>query len=159
MGDAHDQVQGVRAGVNNPRHGLDHEFQPLAAIDESEGANDFPSVSEAADVAAASAVAAEPVFAVTPPPFRRDLERPVDLVEEVARIHGLEHLPETLPLRGEAVGLLTTDQQVRRRIAGTLIGAGLDEVVTYSFVAADAAARWAWPPTTVAARPSRWPTP
>ncbi len=77
---------------------------------------------------------------VTPPPFRRDLERPVDLVEEVGRIHGLENLPETLPLRRDAIGLLTRDQKVRRRIADTLIGAGLDEVVTYSFIAADALA-------------------
>ncbi len=93
-------------------------------------------VESAADVAPAS----EADLAVTPPPFRRDLERPVDFVEEVARIHGLENLPETLPLRGEAIGLLTSDQQVRRRIADTLIGAGLDEVVTYSFVAADTVA-------------------
>jgi phenylalanyl-tRNA synthetase beta chain len=90
--------------------------------------------------ASGEAPVSESVLSVTPPPFRRDLERPVDLVEEVARIHGLENLPETLPLRGEAVGLLTADQQVRRRIADTLTGAGLDEVVAYSFVAADAVA-------------------
>ena len=71
--------------------------------------------------------------------FRRDLERPVDLVEEVGRIHGLENLPETLPLRRDAVGVLTGEQQVRRRIADTLAGAGLDEVVAYSFVAAERA--------------------
>jgi phenylalanyl-tRNA synthetase beta chain len=93
-------------------------------------------VESAADVAPVS----EAELMVTPPPFRRDLERPVDLVEEVARIHGLENLPETLPLRGAAVGLLTADQQVRRRIADTMTGAGLDEVVAYSFVAADALA-------------------
>jgi phenylalanyl-tRNA synthetase beta chain len=75
---------------------------------------------------------------VTPPPFRRDLERSVDLIEEVGRVHGLQNLPETLPLRREASGLLTRDQQVRRRVADTLTGAGLDEVVAYSFVAADA---------------------
>ena len=58
--------------------------------------------------ASGEAAVSESVLSVTPPPFRRDLERPVDLVEEVARIHGLENLPETLPLRGEAVGLLTS---------------------------------------------------
>ena len=45
---------------------------------------------------------AEADLAVTPPPFRRDLERPVDLIEEVGRIHGFANLPETLPLRSEA---------------------------------------------------------
>ncbi|HMK91682.1 MAG TPA: phenylalanine--tRNA ligase subunit beta, partial [Thermoleophilia bacterium] len=84
---------------------------------------------------------AEGEYLVTPPPSRRDLERPVDLVEEVGRIHGLENLPETLPVRRDVVGLLTKQQQVRRVIADTLAGAGLDEVVTYAFVSPDAVAR------------------
>ena len=83
----------------------------------------------------------ETAFLVTPPPFRRDLERPVDLIEEVGRIHGLENLPETLPRRREAVGLLTRDQQVRRAIADSLAGAGLDEVVAYSFIGREAFAK------------------
>ena len=94
----------------------------------------------AVEPAAGTAPGAEADLLVTPPPFRRDLERPVDLVEEVGRIHGLANLPETLPLRGDAIGLLTADQQVRRRLADALTGAGLDEVVTWSFVAAEAAA-------------------
>jgi phenylalanyl-tRNA synthetase beta chain len=83
----------------------------------------------------------ETAFLVTPPPFRRDLERPVDLIEEVGRIHGLENLPETLPRRREAVGLLTREQQVRRAIADSLAGAGLDEVVAYSFIGREALAK------------------
>jgi len=97
------------------------------------------------DPAAGTQPGAEADLIVTPPPFRRDLERPVDLVEEVGRIHGLENLPETLPLRGDAIGLLTGDQQVRRRLADSLTGAGLDEVVAWSFVAPDAAAPLALP--------------
>ena len=84
--------------------------------------------------------AAEADLAVTPPPFRRDLERPVDLVEEVGRIHGLENLPETLPLRSDAIGALTGDQRVRRRLSDALTGAGLDEIVAWSFAAPDALA-------------------
>ncbi len=90
--------------------------------------------------AAGEAPVSESGLIVSPPPFRRDLERPVDLVEEVGRIHGLENLPETLPRR-DVVGLLTKDQQVRRRITDTLTGAGLDEVVVYSFVAPEAIAQ------------------
>jgi phenylalanyl-tRNA synthetase beta chain len=78
---------------------------------------------------------------VTPPPFRRDLERPVDLIEEIGRIHGLQNLPETLPRRREAVGLLTREQQVRRAIADSLCGAGLNEVVAYSFIGREALTR------------------
>ena len=72
---------------------------------------------------------------VVPPTFRRDLERPVDLIEEVGRVHGLAQVPATLPLRREAVGGLSKAQRVRRAVRRTLAGSGLDEVVTYSFIA------------------------
>ena len=39
VGGAHDQVHDVGTGGDDPGHGLDHVFQPLAAIDQSEGAN------------------------------------------------------------------------------------------------------------------------
>lgn len=71
---------------------------------------------------------------VTVPTFRSDLEREIDLVEEVARIHGLDQLPSTLPPRTEGRGGLTEAQKARRHLADVLTGAGLDEVVTYSFV-------------------------
>jgi phenylalanyl-tRNA synthetase beta chain len=72
-------------------------------------------------------------LAVTPPTWRADLEREVDLVEEVGRVHGLENVPETLPLRRDAVGGLTASQRQRRAAARALQSAGLDEVVTYTF--------------------------
>ncbi len=71
---------------------------------------------------------------VTVPTFRPDLEREIDLVEEVARIHGLDQLPSTLPPRTEGRGGLTGAQKARRHVGDVLVGAGLDEVVTYSFV-------------------------
>ena len=90
------------------------------------------------DVQGGEVPADEAGLVVTPPPFRRDLERPVDLVEEIGRIHGLQNLPETLPRRREAVGLLTREQQVRRAVTDSLCGAGLDEVVAYSFIGREA---------------------
>ena len=67
------------------------------------------------------------------PTFRRDLEREIDLIEEVARIHGLDHLPSTLPGRPEGRGGLTPDQARLRRVEDVLQGAGLSQVITYSF--------------------------
>src|SRR4051794_766992 len=53
---------------------------------------------------------------VTVPHFRRnDVYREADLVEEVARIDGLEKLPTTLPKRRGATGRLTAEQRLRRR--------------------------------------------
>jgi phenylalanyl-tRNA synthetase beta chain len=72
---------------------------------------------------------------VTVPPFRRnDITREADLVEEVARLHGVnDQLPATLPRRRGAVGLLTPAQRLRRRAEDVLVGRGLLEVVGWSF--------------------------
>ncbi|MBV9000450.1 MAG: phenylalanine--tRNA ligase subunit beta [Solirubrobacterales bacterium] len=81
-------------------------------------------------------------LAVTVPPFRRDdVTREADLIEEVARIHGLEKLPVTLPSRHEAHAQLTPRQKLRRRAADALIGQGLDEIVGWSFTSPDVADR------------------
>jgi len=77
------------------------------------------------------------VWTVSVPTFRPDLEREVDLIEEVGRLAGYERAPETLPLHRVAGGL-TRPQQVRRAVRRALMGCGLDEVITYSFIAADA---------------------
>lgn len=71
---------------------------------------------------------------VTVPALRRaDVTREVDLIEEVARIDGLEKLPATLPARRGAVGLLTHSQRVRRAAEDALVGRGLNEVIGWSF--------------------------
>jgi phenylalanyl-tRNA synthetase beta chain len=71
---------------------------------------------------------------VTVPPVRReDVTREADLIEEVARIHGLDALPATLPARRGAYGRLSTVQQLRRRAADALVGRGLYEAVGWTF--------------------------
>jgi phenylalanyl-tRNA synthetase beta chain len=71
---------------------------------------------------------------VTVPPFRRnDVQREADLIEEVARIDGLDKLPATLPKRRGAAGRLSTQQRLRRRAADALAGRGMHEIVGWSF--------------------------
>jgi phenylalanyl-tRNA synthetase beta chain len=73
------------------------------------------------------------IWTVEAPTWRGDVTREVDLVEEVGRHQGLNRLPSTIPPAGGAEGLRPA--QVRdRRMRDVLAGAGLDEVVTYSFV-------------------------
>ncbi|HEX2411115.1 MAG TPA: phenylalanine--tRNA ligase subunit beta, partial [Solirubrobacteraceae bacterium] len=72
------------------------------------------------------------------PYFRRDdVTREADLVEEVARLWGLEKLPATLPSRRGAVGVLTPEQRLRRRAEDALTGLGLTEMAGWSFAAPD----------------------
>jgi phenylalanyl-tRNA synthetase beta chain len=67
----------------------------------------------------------------------RDVTREIDLVEEVARIHGLEKIPFTLPLRSAMSGRLSQSQRLRRLVEDVLVGAGFFEAYTLSLVARD----------------------
>jgi phenylalanyl-tRNA synthetase beta chain len=90
---------------------------------------------------------------VTVPAFRRaDVTREADLIEEVARLDGLQKLPATLPATRQAVdtqdgaapagfGRLTPRQRLRRRASDALAGQGLHEIVGWSFVGPELAQR------------------
>jgi len=63
----------------------------------------------------------------------RDVTREIDLVEEVARIDGLENLPATLPPRRGVGGRLTHTQRVRRRAEDALAARGVSQIAGWSF--------------------------
>ena len=68
-----------------------------------------------------------------PPDRHYDVTREADLIEEVARVHGIDqHLPSTLPAVGQAGGL-RRDQRLRRRAEDALRDLGFDEIVGWSF--------------------------
>ncbi len=68
------------------------------------------------------------------PTFRPDLEREIDLIEEVARHHGYNNITRTLPRRAEPGAGLTPVQRDRRLVREALLGAGLDEATTFSLL-------------------------
>jgi phenylalanyl-tRNA synthetase beta chain len=75
---------------------------------------------------------------VTVPTWRAiDVTREIDLVEEVARVHGLEKIPFTLPTRSAMFGRLAPDQRLRRLVEDVLVGAGFSEAYTLSLVSSD----------------------
>lgn len=85
-------------------------------------------------------------LSVTIPTFRVDLEREVDLIEEVARVHGLNNIPASLlpstdPNRG-----LTPLQSLTRDLRSIMTTAGFSEVVNYSFIGRAELDRLALPP-------------
>lgn len=73
-------------------------------------------------------------FVARPPTFRPDLEREIDVVEEVARRIGLDSIPRTLPSAPRAGAGLAPLQRDRRLVVDALVGAGLAEAITISLV-------------------------
>lgn len=71
----------------------------------------------------------------------RDLERPIDLVEEVGRIKGLDAIP-MLEKVGVAVKPPQASERAVREIAGVLVGLGFYEAVTFSFTSPKQAEAW-----------------
>jgi phenylalanyl-tRNA synthetase beta chain len=72
-------------------------------------------------------------LAVVPPTWRGDLVRAADLAEEVARLHGFEHIPAQLPplvVRGGRSPLQRLDLEVRSAV----LALGFDEIITRPFV-------------------------
>jgi phenylalanyl-tRNA synthetase beta chain len=80
------------------------------------------------------------VLAVTPPPWRADLTRPADLVEEIIRLEGYDTIPVTLPRLPAGRGL-TRSQRMRRSVGAALAHHGYVEVLTVPFVGDDTPAR------------------
>ncbi|MFA5802912.1 MAG: phenylalanine--tRNA ligase subunit beta, partial [Thermoleophilia bacterium] len=78
---------------------------------------------------------------VTVPSFRADVEREVDLIEEIVRVFGYDLIPPTLPSDVRVMGGLSDYQKAEREIALALTGAGVNEAITYTFIAPDFADR------------------
>lgn len=73
-------------------------------------------------------------LAVTVPNFRPDLEREIDLIEEVARLIGYDRIPVTMP-----TSVLTCQRQPKHlslsaRLRNCMVASGFSELVNYSFI-------------------------
>jgi phenylalanyl-tRNA synthetase beta chain len=73
----------------------------------------------------------------TVPSFRRDVGIEEDLVEEIARIHGYERIPESPRFRGVSGQPSDTRAEAHWRARGILLSLGLMEVVTPGLVDAE----------------------
>ncbi len=76
---------------------------------------------------------------MTPPSFRVDIEREIDLIEEIARLYGYDRVPSTLPSvsvsEAETVPRLALEERIRQ----LMTGAGYSEIINYSFSSPDSA--------------------
>lgn len=71
-------------------------------------------------------------FTVHVPTRRADITIEADLIEEVARLYGYDHIPTTLPEGLTTAGALTPNQARRRNVRRYLESVGLNEAITYS---------------------------
>jgi len=74
------------------------------------------------------------VISAVIPSWRPDLVEEMDLIEEVARIHGYEYIPVTVPGKVERAGRLAPEIEFENRARELLAGAGLFEGVSYSLI-------------------------
>jgi phenylalanyl-tRNA synthetase beta chain len=77
-------------------------------------------------------------LSVLAPAFRVDVERAVDLMEEVARLYGYNQIPTTFPHITPGGKISSPALKIRNIIKKTMMGLGFTEAVNYSFIAADA---------------------
>lgn len=67
------------------------------------------------------------------PYYRIDIECKADLAEEVARLYGYNKIPDTI-IRGVAEAKLTRKQKFDRNVTSAMLGMGVNEITTFSFI-------------------------
>ncbi|HEY9771874.1 MAG TPA: phenylalanine--tRNA ligase subunit beta [Coleofasciculaceae cyanobacterium] len=118
---------------------LSRIHQILGAVNKDDGvgyieAADIESILGALGCNLEPVVGKENTWLVKVPPYRyRDLEREIDLIEEVARLYGYDHFCDTLPDQTEP-GYLSAEYVIKNKLRAVLRGVGLTEVVQYSLV-------------------------
>jgi phenylalanyl-tRNA synthetase beta chain len=78
-------------------------------------------------------------LAVTPPSYRIDIEREIDLVEEIARMNGFDRIPATRPRAQVVSDRPTRHQQLEKSVRDILVAHGMNEIINFSFTAPGAA--------------------
>ena len=74
------------------------------------------------------------IYRVTPPTYRTDIMREIDLIEELARLYGYDHIPVTLPPVSVVPVMKDHKKILSDRIRKILGGSGYSEIITYSFI-------------------------
>ncbi len=75
------------------------------------------------------------------PSFRPDLEREIDLIEEVARLYGYDNIPVTMPRACLERQVEKPELKLEIAVRNLLVGCGFSEIINYSFFAPGDAAR------------------
>ncbi len=74
------------------------------------------------------------ILRITPPHFRRDILREVDVIEEIARVYGYDKIKETIPQIKMSAAAVDSKREWRNVLSETLRAQGLNQVITYTMV-------------------------
>jgi phenylalanyl-tRNA synthetase beta chain len=74
---------------------------------------------------------------VTIPSYCTDIDREIDLIEEIARLHGYNNIPQTLPDISTVAPAIPPRMKLEKDLRGLLSGSGLSEAINYSFIGDD----------------------
>lgn len=77
------------------------------------------------------------------PTRRQDIKIEEDIVEEIARLHGYDEIPKTIPVGETTVGSLSPYQAKRRMTRAHLEGSGLFQALTYSLTSDELSQKYA----------------
>jgi phenylalanyl-tRNA synthetase beta chain len=95
---------------------------------------------------------AHPEFSVRIPTWRLDVEREIDLIEEIARLHGYNKFPNTLPAFAGAV-VESPEAAKEARLRSSLLALGYNEAVSLSFISHEDAEAFSSTPVVELANP------
>lgn len=73
------------------------------------------------------------------PTWRVDIEREIDLIEEICRLNGFDQVPATMPVAAVISDRPSRHQQMQRLVRDHLVSEGMNEIVTFSFIGPDGA--------------------
>jgi phenylalanyl-tRNA synthetase beta chain len=131
------QVQRI-LGVDIPAHEIARILSRLGFKVEpgNLAADSLPQPAQAIPAGAAAAAESDAEFLVEVPTWRLDVDREIDLIEEVGRIYGYLKLPNTLPaFAGAVIPLPTAEKQATLR--QRLLALGYNESVSSTFISAE----------------------
>ena len=94
----------------------------------------------------------DPDFTVHIPSWRLDVEREIDLVEEIARLHGYDKFANTLPAYAGAV-VEAPDAETDHKLRTSLLALGYDEAVSLTFISHEDAETFSASPVVELANP------
>ncbi len=78
-------------------------------------------------------------FQVAIPSYRIDIEREIDLIEEICRLNGFDQVPASMPVAQVISDRPSLHQRLQKAVRDHLVAEGMHEIISFSFIAPDAA--------------------